>query len=67
MCAIAITGPGAVNFILEHAEVDYVFVQHNKLKEVSYSCFSTSVLRYYNSQSLLAHYNALSLYVVTEF
>jgi len=27
-------GPGAVNFILNHAEVDFVFVQDKKVKEV---------------------------------
>ena len=27
-------GPGAVNFILDHAEVDFVFVQDKKVKEV---------------------------------
>lgn len=30
-------GPGAVNFILDHAEVDFVFVQDKKLKEVRIS------------------------------
>jgi len=27
-------GPGAINFILDHAEVDFVFVQDKKVKEV---------------------------------
>lgn len=27
-------GSGAVNFILDHAEVDFVFVQDKKVKEV---------------------------------
>lgn len=27
-------GPGAVNFILDHAEIDFVFVQDKKVKEV---------------------------------
>lgn len=27
-------GPGAVNFILDHAEVDFVFVQDKKVKEI---------------------------------
>ncbi|XP_024020032.1 long chain acyl-CoA synthetase 1 [Morus notabilis] len=27
-------GPGAVNFIIDHAEVDYVFVQDKKVKEL---------------------------------
>ncbi|KAK7269590.1 hypothetical protein RIF29_22323 [Crotalaria pallida] len=27
-------GPGAVNFIIDHAEVDFVFVQDKKIKEV---------------------------------
>jgi long-chain acyl-CoA synthetase len=28
------TGPGAVNFIIDHAEIDFVFVQDKKVKEV---------------------------------
>ncbi|KAJ4969468.1 hypothetical protein NE237_016169 [Protea cynaroides] len=27
-------GPGAVNFIIEHAEIDFVFVQQKKMKEL---------------------------------
>lgn len=29
------TGPGAVNFIIEHAEIDFIFIQDKKVKEVS--------------------------------
>jgi hypothetical protein len=36
-------GTGAVNFILQHAEVDFVFVQDKKVKEVrtekTFTCF----------------------------
>jgi len=28
-------GPGAVNYIINHAEIDVVFVQDKKVKEVS--------------------------------
>lgn len=28
-------GPGAVNYILDHAEIDVVFVQDKKVKQVS--------------------------------
>lgn len=28
-------GPGAVNYIIDHAEIDVVFVQDKKVKEVT--------------------------------
>ena len=27
-------GPGAANFIIDHAEVDFVFIEDKKVKEV---------------------------------
>ncbi|KAH9786883.1 Long chain acyl-CoA synthetase 1 [Citrus sinensis] len=39
-------GPGAVNFILDHAEIDFVFVQDKKVKELlSPDCRSAQRLR----------------------
>ncbi|PRQ45147.1 putative long-chain-fatty-acid--CoA ligase [Rosa chinensis] len=39
-------GPGAVNFIIDHAEVDFVFVQDKKVKELlSPDCTSTQRLK----------------------
>lgn len=39
-------GPGAVNFMVEHAEIDYVFIQHNKLEELlNPACSSARRLR----------------------
>ncbi|CAN1341021.1 Long chain acyl-CoA synthetase 1 [Linum perenne] len=34
-------GANAVNFILDHAEVDFVFIQHKKLKDVSITSSSS--------------------------
>ncbi|GMN52267.1 hypothetical protein TIFTF001_021413 [Ficus carica] len=39
-------GPGAVNFIIDHAEVDYVFVQDKKVKELlNFDCRSSQRLK----------------------
>uniref|UniRef100_A0A7N0ZX83 Long-chain-fatty-acid--CoA ligase n=1 Tax=Kalanchoe fedtschenkoi TaxID=63787 RepID=A0A7N0ZX83_KALFE len=39
-------GPGAVNFIIDHAEVDYVFAQDKKLKQIlSPDCVSAQRVR----------------------
>ncbi|KDP28288.1 hypothetical protein JCGZ_14059 [Jatropha curcas] len=39
-------GPGAVNFILDHAEIDYVFIQDKKVKELlNPDCRSASQLK----------------------
>ncbi|CAM8927464.1 unnamed protein product [Rhodiola kirilowii] len=39
-------GPGAVNFIIDHAEIDYVFVQDKKLKQIlSPDCVSAQRLK----------------------
>lgn len=39
-------GPGAINYIIDHAEIDYVFVQDKKVKEVlSPDCSSARRIR----------------------
>lgn len=32
-------GPGAVNFIIDHAEIDFVFIQDKKVSEVILKIF----------------------------
>ncbi|PNX85558.1 long chain acyl-CoA synthetase 1-like protein, partial [Trifolium pratense] len=39
-------GPGAVNFIIDHAEIDFVFVQDKKVKELlNPECVSSKRLK----------------------
>ncbi|KAK9282252.1 hypothetical protein L1049_005166 [Liquidambar formosana] len=39
-------GPGAVNFIIDHAEIDFVFIQDKKVKELfNPDCISTQRLK----------------------
>ncbi|KAK6937241.1 AMP-dependent synthetase/ligase [Dillenia turbinata] len=43
---IMVAGPGAVNYIIEHAEVDFVFVQDKKVKQLlNPDCTSVQRLR----------------------
>ena len=34
LCVVLEAGSGAVNFIIDHAEIDFIFVQDKKVKEV---------------------------------
>lgn len=37
-------GPGAVNFIINHAEIDFIFVQDKKFKQVQINNLALSTL-----------------------